>query len=544
MRVSPINQTEPEMTRYLNFCSKLKENQMTIKCSEEEFESMKLVKYECPNGHLSSLSAAAFINKTAPSNREKLVSMCSECNSRETYRKHIVERLDELGFRLIDFQRSESNSGLIVKYACVCGNKSSTDFRNLKKKTRQAHCIKCQNDKNKSLYSEISKNFSDRGCVLLTPQSDYKNNKQLLDFKCICGNDSKIVLHDLVRGRLCINCKSDRSRQTSMEKYGTDNPSKCEEIKKKIVETMKEKHGVEYAQQHPAIRAKTDTTCMEKYGYKRAFLRPETFEKIRATHLKKYGVEFPLQSQEIQDKISLVFQATMGASRPFLSESFLQKMKEKYGHEWFCCTDRYKEIMLEKYGVENYIQSDHCKEMMMEKYGSEYFIQSNRYKEIMMDKYGAESPMQCPELFRLAQKSSYCRRSYICPDGKTFMVLGYEDKALDELFREEEIDVIYAGEDERIPIFSYIDKAGKEHKYYPDIYIPDQNRIIEVKSIYTYNRDRKKTLYKALKVSEDHLFELRLYNSKKEIAEVLECRNGIFYSHTEGLLELGKEYKI
>lgn len=194
------------MTRYRNFCAKLKEDKLTVKCSEEEFESTKIIKYECPSGHLSSLSAAAFINKTAPSNREKLFSLCAECHSREIYRKQIVERLDELGFRLIDFHRSGSDSGLIVEYACVCGNTSSTDFRNLKKKTRQAHCIKCQNDKNKSPFPEIVKAFSDRGCVLLTSQSDYKNNKQPLDFRCICGNESRIVLHDLVRGRLCINC--------------------------------------------------------------------------------------------------------------------------------------------------------------------------------------------------------------------------------------------------------------------------------------------------------------------------------------------------
>jgi hypothetical protein len=332
-------------------------------------------------------------------------------------------------------------------------------------------------------------------------------------------------------------------------------------VKKKIVDTMMKNHGVEYAQQKPEIRAKTDATSLEKYGKLRAFLLPEVFDKIRKTHKAKYGVEFPLQAKEIQDKISMTFMKTLNAPRPFLSEIYLQRMKDKYGHEWFCCTDAFKEVMrdkygsenyvtsdhckqqmLDKYGSENYVTSDHCKQQMLDKYGSEYFITSKKYREIMLEKYGAESAMQCPELFRKAQSSSFCRKPYISPDGKTFMVLGYEGIAMDDILKNEGIKTFYAGEDKEIPVFQYIGDDDKTHSYYPDVYIPEENRVIEIKSVYTYNRDPEKTLCKALKVSESHLFELRLYNSHKEVVEILECRNGMFYSKTLGHLQPGFHY--
>jgi len=39
-------------------------------------------------------------------------------------------------------------------------------------------------------------------------------------------------------------------------------------------------------------------------------------------------------------------------------------------------------------------------------------------------------------------------------------------------------------------------KYNKKHKYYPDFYIKDINKIIEVKSVYTYEIELSKNLLK------------------------------------------------
>ena len=471
---------------------------MNVTTSLQEFETTNQISFRCPSGHESSIAATSLNNKIAPKNFAKLKSICADCNMILVKEEEAMELTQKLGFKFLSMETVGDRR--LIKYQCVCGNESSTDLRNLKRPDRKSQCPRCQNDNYKLDYDVLKKNFEDRNCVLLTSRENYQNNKQRLDFRCVCGETSTIVHHDLLRGRLCMSCKNDRSKSTSMEIYGVDNPAKSEEIKQKIVDSMVKNHGVKYAQQKPEIRAKTDATSLEKYGKLRAFLLPEVFEKIRKTHKEKYGVEFPLQAQEIRDKITLI------------------------------------------YGSPNYIISEHCKKRMQDKYGSEYFVTSQKYREFMLETYGAESAMQCPELFRKAQSTSFRRKPYISPDGKTFMVLGYEGAALDEILKEEGIKTVYAGEDPEIPVFQYVGDDDKTHYYYPDIYIPEENRVIEIKSVYTYNQDPEKTLCKALKVSENHLFELRLYNHKKEIVEILECRNGMFYSKTLGLLQIGKQF--
>lgn len=371
------------------------------------------------------------------------------------------------GFELIRFE-SKGNGHNQVFYRCQCGQESSTDFNNLKKKDRKAQCPKCQNKKKD--FEELRMLFVENNCELLITSEQYKNNKQKLAFHCSCGAVSEIVAHDLKRGKLCIECKGDRTQQTCLERFGVENPFQNENIKEKIREKNMATLGVEYPQQSVEVRKKTEDTCLEKYGVKRAFCLPEVFQKIRQTHRTKYGCDFPLQAQEIQNKITLVFQQTIGAKRPFNSEVFLEKMKEKYGHKYFTCTDKFKEIMLEKYGVEHYVQSE-------------------QYKKDMLEKYGVEYPMQNAQLFRKAQMSSFRRKRYVSWDGKVYMLLGYEDKALEDIFEKEGQKILFAGEDKDIPTFRYVGEDNHYHYYYPDFFIPQENRVIEVKSIYTYNKN-------------------------------------------------------
>jgi len=37
---------------------------------------------------------------------------------------------------------------------------------------------------------------------------------------------------------------------------------------------------------------------------------------------------------------------------------------------------------------------------------------------------------------------------------------------------------------------------NETHRYYPDIYIKSENRVVEVKSTYTFNKEKEKNLLK------------------------------------------------
>lgn len=358
--------------RYKNFCKKLETFQMKVLTTEPQFLSERKMSYQCPKDHVSTLDEFSFNNKSNPKSVSRLHSFCADCQYIFEKEKEALEILEKINFTLLRVEKDPVNFVAIIYFRCVCGNESKSDLRNFKKKGKNAACVKCHNNLNKKDFEEIKAEFEKRNCVLLTLHHEYKNNKQLLDFQCVCGNKSKIILNDLKRGRLCADCKIERK----------------------------------------------ELTCLERYGVRQI--------------------------------------------------------------------------------------------------------------------------MQNPYFFKKCQESNFKRKPYTSPCGKfNYMILGYENRALDELFKTLGIGKIYAGEDKEIPVFRYTDFENKDHRYYPDIYIPSQNKIIEVKSNYTYNFNPQNTLCKALEVSQTHIFELWIYD-ERNLIELIQCIDGFIHSKIGGNLVLGE----
>jgi hypothetical protein len=83
-------------------------------------------------------------------------------------------------------------------------------------------------------------------------------------------------------------------------------------------------------------------------------------------------------------------------------------------------------------------------------------------------------------------KSSYKLKEFIFPSGRSEKVQGAEPYALKELLENENInenDIIVGCKN--VPNIWYNDKNGKKRRHYVDIFIPSQNKCIEVKSTWT-----------------------------------------------------------
>jgi hypothetical protein len=171
-----------------------------------------------PTGHVSKLSDASFNNKTNPKNLEKLKSLCADCNYLLEKEDEARSILEPLHFKFLKVEKDSDNFTAIIHFECQCGNISKTSLKNFKKSTKTSKCIKCLNSDNKIPYEIIQKTFEEKGCLLLIKPEEYLNNKQLLNFRCVCGNTSYILLNDLKRGRLCKFCKNDRRQLTTMQK--------------------------------------------------------------------------------------------------------------------------------------------------------------------------------------------------------------------------------------------------------------------------------------------------------------------------------------
>ena len=106
------------------------------------------------------------------------------------------------------------------------------------------------------------------------------------------------------------------------------------------------------------------------------------------------------------------------------------------------------------------------------------------------------------------------------PSGKLVIIQGYENFMLDDLVETYSEDDIIT-DDFSKPEVWYFDDDGKYHRYFADAYIPKDNRVIEVKSIYTFQLDRRKIhLTKMAVCALGYEYNLIVYDKKgKKIFE-------------------------
>ena len=229
----------------------------------------------------------------------------------------------------------------------------------------------------------------------------------------------------------------------------------------RIKNTMVEKYGVEYAAQSEEFLNKMKTTTMEKYGVEYANQSEEVKEKIKKTNLKRYGCEYGLQNAEVKEKK--------------------------------------KQTNLEKYGADNPLKCPEIKE---------------KSRKTCLDKYGVEHPSQCPEIMEKNVKMSYYLKDYILPSGNKIKIQGYEYYALDELLKSLDENQIITG-CKNVPEIWYIDINGKKRRHYVDIYISSQKKCIEIKSTWTFKKQKDNIfLKKQAAIDLNYLYEIWVYDNK------------------------------
>jgi hypothetical protein len=327
--------------------------------------------------------------------------------------------------------------------------------------------------------------------------------------------------------------KEAQEKMNYCEKHDLYSKHKC---KKCIVEkrqaTMMEKYGVKNALHSTAIKEKKNKTCLDTYGVVHTFSHESVKDKIKKTNLTKYGVDCTLKVKEVRDK---------GA----------ETMKELYGSEHAIQNPEIKKkrvkTYIEKYGVENALQKPEIvqkrKKTNLERYGTDEVLKRKDLQEqirnTMIDTYGAANPLQCPEIkarkdktceelygdkdimhnpeiFEKVVKNSFKRKEYTLPSGKTIMYQGYENIAYNKLL-ETIGESDFTNDVKKMPKVMYT-QNDKVRRYYPDIYIPSQNRIIEVKSAYTFNRYLEQNKCKMRKCIEDGIkFEFWICDTKNVI---------------------------
>ena len=201
-------------------------------------------------------------------------------------------------------------------------------------------------------------------------------------------------------------------------------------------------------------------TNLKNIGFENYFQNETIKQKIRNTNKEKYGVEYVTQNKSIQNKI--------------------------------------KETCIEKYGVSHI---SHLTEVQ------------DKITKTNIKKYGVKHLMQKPEHLDTILKKAFKFKIYTLPSGTTIQTQGYEHYALDELIinnKINELDIITGVKN--VPQITYNDN-GVERIHYCDIFIPKENKMIEVKSTWTFQKHNVLLKQKAAKEL-GYNYEIWVYDRK------------------------------
>jgi hypothetical protein len=174
------------------------ENNCTL-LESEYHGNLKKIRYICQCGEPSVTTFASFQKGTR----------CKKCGLDKLRKKfqlshqQVKEFFEKHGCVLLE--KTYVNAQTAMNYICVCGKPDKKTYANFYNGQR---CKECGNKKNaerqRFSFDYVYKYFENNGCILL--ESNYKNNMQLLNYICECGNYSQTSFANFQKGVRCKDC--------------------------------------------------------------------------------------------------------------------------------------------------------------------------------------------------------------------------------------------------------------------------------------------------------------------------------------------------
>jgi hypothetical protein len=345
------------------------------------------------------------------------------------------------------------------------------------------------------------------------------NSKVTIRGLCHCGNSfSKTFANCFTGGGMfCLECgnqhKMNKTKSTNLERRGVEYVGSSKEIQEKMKQTNLDRRGVEYSCQSNEVKEKMKQTNIKRRGVSNPFQSKEVREKSKATSIKRLGVENPFQNEEVKKKIKETNMIKLGVENPSQSKEIenkkiatnLKNRGVKYSLQDSLVREKGKETNKRKRGVENAMQDPEVRQ---------------KVKETNLKRRGVPCSMQDPEVQEKNIKSNYRKKEFQMPSGQICIVQGYEPQALRLLLQTYKEDDIITGS-VNVPEIWYT--TDKKHRHYVDVYIKSINTCIEVKSTWTYKKDKEIIHIKQQRGKElGMLYEVWIMNKKGDLLEKIE----------------------
>lgn len=319
----------------------------------------------------------------------------------------------------------------------------------------------------------------------------FKNNL-ILKLKCIkCGEDYITTFYNLKKDFIC-KCKLCKRKETCIEKYGVDNPSKSEAIKEKTKQNNLKKWGFVSTAQNPDVQAKAKQTRLKngttqesseiREKTKKTWQNKSKEEVVdivrrrKETSLKRFGVDVPSKAQIVKD---------------ITKKHNLEKYNCEYPSQLESVKEKIKQTNLKRYGVENWFSSNQ--------------MQVTKKTKYFFDNQSFDSSVELVFYIYYKEHNLYVKRNTI----------GFQYKTLD----------------------------GEKHIYYPDFEI--ENQLIEIKGNQFLKEDG--SWRNPNDSSLDELYEAKHQCALKNNVTILyskDCQKYFEYVHQKYGRDYIKQFKL
>jgi hypothetical protein len=364
---------------------------------------------------------------------------------------------------------------------------------------------------NKFTVENLNKLANEYKAVIVSYE-DKLGSDSTITYNCHCGrtNQNKAYKSAIAYGFLCSYCVKKYAgnldkieTKSKTPKYTQNNLIKAikndeailiDELEKETGETIyiKKENIINFKCKCGQITSKSLRKILETSASCPECTRKNGKEKSKETCLQKYGTEFYFQTEKCKENNLKII------NEKYKCDNVSQNPEIK---------EKKKQTCIKNWGVDNPSKSS----VLIAK------ITKNR-EEAIFKKHGVYNYAQTDEFMDKFLNSSYNNKPYKFPSGKIVKVMGYENKAIDELLKSgiDEDDIVT---DHKImPCIKYITpKDNRLRRYFPDIYIKSQNKIIEVKSVHIFKLDYYLNLQKRQACIDAGLnFEFWIYFNLKQ----------------------------
>ncbi len=447
----------------------------------------------------------------------KKVGICGVCNGNKKNAVNDAKYIalgKSLGFDVIDIKREKTKhkTKATITYKCKCGNTDSVTLPTFTKKNF-AGCKDCKLNNADEIYRAHAE---ERGYKLLQVRRDNINDhtRTFVDVLCKCGNpcDNIKLEHfnsDMFRGcdSCTLNSKSVLIKQSL---------SGGESVVKTLIEDLKNKGFTNLSASSDIIRG-----CKIKYSCTCGDAVEKTYVSVKSNPLCQKCINKNKKNEkdnEIADFVNGKGYTYIQAKRDETDKNriyvkFVCKCGITTRKQWevirrdeftgcgncfsIHTSDTFAKVTQTDSAVKKRIATNKAK------YGGISSLSSPEIREkarnTMIEKLGVENPSQSPDIH--IQQHNF--DIYTSDSGKEYKCQGHEKFALRRLINKDKIpeDKIFTCHElcstGSMPSFEYTTDDGKNHVYFPDIRITNQDgtyQFIEVKStsdIHSINLDLK-----------------------------------------------------